>query len=65
MRLISKKEVRAKVSYSFAHIDRKEKAGQFPTRVRLGQNRVAWVEAEVDQWIEARIFERDLSATGS
>jgi len=62
MRLLSKKEVRAKVCYSPAHIDRLEAAGQFPSRVRLGQNRVAWVETEVDDWIMERISERDMSA---
>ncbi len=62
MRLLSKKEVRAKTTYSPAHIDRLEKQGLFPTRVKLGQTRVAWVESEVELWIEARIADRDLSA---
>ena len=57
------KEVRAKTTYSPAHIDRLEKAGLFPKRVQLGQIRVAWVESEVDLWIEARIAERDMSAS--
>ena len=35
LRLLSKKQVKALVLYSFAHIDRLEKAGQFPKRVRL------------------------------
>lgn len=60
-RLISKRDVRSLVSYSFAHIDRLEAAGTFPKRVRLGQARVAWVEAEILQWIQARIDERDRS----
>ncbi len=63
MRLLSKKEVRDRVVYSFAHIARMEKAGEFPNRVRLGQNRVAWVEDEIDNWIEQRILERDQSAS--
>ncbi len=58
MKLLSKKEVRDRTTYSFAHIDRLEKQGLFPTRVRLGF-RVAWVESEIDEWIRNRIFERD------
>ena len=65
MRLLSKKEVRTRVLYSPAHIDRLEKAGLFPKRVRLGPGRVGWVEDEVLQWVQARIKERDaLSAIG-
>jgi prophage regulatory protein len=59
MKLLSKKEVRAKVTYSYAHIDRLEKEGRFPRRVRLGQQRVAWVEAEIDDWISAVVATRD------
>ena len=58
MKLLSKKEVRDRVTYSFAHIDRLEAQGLFPKRVRLGF-RVAWVEEEVNDWIKARIAERD------
>jgi predicted DNA-binding transcriptional regulator AlpA len=32
-----------------------EREGQFPKRIVIGENRVAWDEAEVDAWIEARI----------
>ena len=54
-RLLSKKDVRSRVLFSPAHIDRLEKAGLFPKRVRLGQNRVVWIEHEVEQWILDRI----------
>jgi prophage regulatory protein len=57
-RLLTKKQVREKVTYSFAHIDRLEAEGKFPSRVRLGQQRVAWVESEIDDWIRARLEER-------
>lgn len=60
-KLISKRDVRSMVCYSFAHIDRMEAAGTFPKRVRLGQARVAWVKAEVEAWVQARIDERDRS----
>jgi prophage regulatory protein len=32
--------------------------GNFPRRVQLGARGVAWVEAEVDEWIQARIEAR-------
>lgn len=64
MRLLSKQQVREKVLYSPAHIARLEAAGSFPKRVQLGTGRVGWVEQEVDDWITARISERD-AHTGS
>lgn len=58
MRLLSKRQVRERVLYSFAHIDRLEKAGEFPQRVKLGNNRVGWLEEEIDDWLQQRIDAR-------
>lgn len=58
MRLLSKRQVRERVLYSFAHIDRLEKAGEFPQRVKLGNNRVGWLEEEIDNWLQQRIDAR-------
>ena len=63
MRILSKKELRAMVLYSPAHIDRLEKAGQFPQRVPLGPGRVGWIESEVLAWLEERIKQRDQRKT--
>lgn len=59
-RLVSKKELKTVcgIPYTPQHIARLEAAGAFPLRVKLGQNRVAWVLAEVDQWIQRRMSER-------
>jgi len=57
--LLSKKQVREKVLYSFAHVARLEAAGLFPKRVPLGPGRVGYVEEEVENWIIKRIAERD------
>jgi len=46
------------VLYSPQHIARLEAAGEFPKRVRLGSNRVGWVEDEVLQWLQERIDTR-------
>ena len=57
-KLISKKQVREMVSYSFAHIDRLEERGEFPKRVKLGHRR-AWVLSEIQDWIFLQIAKRD------
>lgn len=58
MKLLSKKQVKEIVLYSPQHIDRLEAEGKFPVRVRLGQNRVGWVDAEVYKWLQDRIDAR-------
>lgn len=59
MRILSKRQVKELVLYSPQHIARLEKAGQFPQRVQLGPNRVGWVEAEVLDWLEQRLANRE------
>lgn len=34
------------------------KDGRFPRAVRIGNRAVAWPEAEIEEWIEARLAER-------
>lgn len=36
--------------------------GTFPKPVPIGPRAVAWLESEVDEWIDARIAERDTAA---
>lgn len=59
--LIDKRELTKLVKYSPQHIARLEKAGRFPKRIRLGQNRVAWLLSEIEAWIEERLQRRDES----
>jgi prophage regulatory protein len=59
MRILSKRQVKELVLYSHQHVARLEAAGKFPKRIRLGQNRVGWVEQEVLDWLQARIDARD------
>jgi prophage regulatory protein len=47
------------------HLDRMEKAGKFPKRVRLGAGTVAWVEGEIDAFMACKIAERDARAQPS
>jgi len=57
--LIDKRELTRLVKYSPQHIARLEKAGRFPKRIRLGQNRVAWLLSEIEAWIDERLQRRD------
>lgn len=54
-RLIRLPEVITKVGLSrstiYARIDRKK----FPTPVPIGGNRVAWLEQDIDQWIDDHV----------
>ena len=49
-RLVTFKELRDLfgIPYCRAHIDRLERAGQFPKRVRLGNCRIVWVVIEIE-----------------
>ena len=48
-------EVDARVPYSRAHLYRLEDQGEFPKRKRIGANRIAWVRAEIEQWLSERL----------
>jgi prophage regulatory protein len=54
-RLIRRDELKRRVPYSLTHVWRLERRNQFPKRIVIGENRVAWDSNEVDAWIEARI----------
>lgn len=56
--LILSDEISKCIPYSQNHLRRLESAGQFPRRVRIGANRVAWVRGEINEWIEQRIAGR-------
>jgi len=53
-RFIDKKELRTLVLYSPHHLRKLEHAGRFPGHIRIGDNRVAWLEREVKDWQELR-----------
>lgn len=56
--LIVADEIARRIPYSQNQLRRLEAQGDFPKRVRIGANRVAWVREEIDQWIEARMAAR-------
>ncbi len=59
MKFLRTKTVVERVGYCRSHLWRLERDGQFPRKIRLGPNSVAYVESEIDEWIAARIAERD------
>ena len=56
---LSKPELRKRVPYSESQVYRLEQQGKFPRRVKLGPNRVGWVESEIDEWARERLALRD------
>ena len=46
------------ITYSRVHLARLEQADQFPKRVRLSANTVAWVESEIDDHVAAKMAAR-------
>lgn len=58
-RILRQRQVCECVGYSPMHLWRLEKAGRFPRRIKLGPNSVGWLESEIEDWIAARVAERD------
>lgn len=53
-RFISIRQVVNRTGLSASSVRRQEAVGTFPIRVKVGTNRVAWLESEVDAWIAWR-----------
>jgi prophage regulatory protein len=47
------------VRFSRAHIYRLIKQGSFPRPIRLGAQRIGFIEFEIDAWIQSKISNRD------
>jgi prophage regulatory protein len=62
VRLIRFPEVQRRVSLGKVAVWRLRREGRFPQPVRLG-SRIAFIESEIDQWLEERVRERDQRAT--
>lgn len=56
--LLSMKDVCQRTSLSRTAINNMRSKGRFPPPVYLGERRIAFVAAEVDQWIADRIASR-------
>ena len=60
MRFLKLKEVMEKTALSRSAIYRKMNEDQFPQSISLGDRSVAWVESEVDEWMEEVLVARTL-----
>jgi len=59
-RLITYDDLATKgICYSKPHIWRLEKQGKFPKRVPIGASRYAYVESEIDEFVDQMIAARD------
>ena len=72
-RFIRLNEVMSRTGYGRTSIYRKMEDGSFPKSIKLGGaptdpckfdcRAIAWIEDEVEQWIESRIEERNSGST--
>ena len=58
LELIFAEEVSRRIPYSANHLRRLEAQGDFPRRVRIGANRIAWLRDEVEAWLADRVEAR-------
>ncbi|WP_229624312.1 AlpA family transcriptional regulator [Vibrio parahaemolyticus] len=58
MRFLKLKEVMDKTALSRSAIYRKMSEDAFPKSVNLGDRAVAWVESEIDDWMERLLLNR-------
>ena len=47
------------IPYCGDHIRRLVLAGQFPKPIKIGRGRNAWIETEINLWLQARANLRD------
>jgi len=59
MELITRREAARRASLSISTLKRLEADGDFPARVPVSPNRIAYSADELDAWISLRIAERD------
>ena len=55
--LIRITEVRRRTGFGKAWIYRLMSQGKFPASVKIGSRSIAFIESEIDEWINARIEE--------
>ena len=53
-RIIRKQELLKITGLSSATLWRRERAGDFPRRLRLGPHAVGWLLEEIDEWMASR-----------
>ena len=59
--LIKLPEVKRRTTLSTSEIYRRLESGTFPRQIKLGAKAVAWLEHEIDAWIDARVAESEVA----
>lgn len=59
MKLIRIKDVMGRTGLGRSTIYKYMSIGEFPKSIKLGTRAVAWVESEIDAWIQHSIESRD------
>ena len=54
MNILSTREVVKITNLSRVSLWRYERRGLFPSRLRLGPNRVGWLQSEIEDWLRSR-----------
>ena len=54
-RLIRLRELRGLIHVSTSTIFRWERGGNFPSRIKIGPNTVAWRLSDIEEWIAGKI----------
>ncbi len=57
-RILVMKQLRERVPFTPTHIYRLIQQGEFPKQVRIGANRVGWLESEITAWLSERVAAR-------
>lgn len=53
-KLLRYEQVRERVGYSRQYLSQLEKKGLFPRRIQIGPKSVAWLESEINEWIDSK-----------
>lgn len=64
MKFLRLPEVKEKTGLSKSAIYKKIKEGEFPVSVPIGSRTVAWLESDINEWLEWRVQVRDRAAKG-
>ncbi len=59
MNILRLPEVRQRTGRSRSRIYADVQAGTFPKPINIGPRAIGWIQSEVDDWIAARIAERE------
>jgi prophage regulatory protein len=63
-RVLRLSDVLARVGLCRSQIYRMEALGKFPARIKLTPRSTAWLEADIEQWISARVTASGRKANG-